>query len=173
MICPDCGYDNIEGVDGCEQCGQPLVDFDPASCELEESISRHSIAVLTPKPVVTIPSTTTVRDSIRTMAEKNIGCVLVKDCERLAGVFTERDVLNRITPDLDALDEPVGNFMTRSPETIRRQDSIAYALHQMDIGGYRHMVIVDRYGSPTGILSVRDILRFLCVRFAEIRSENH
>jgi CBS domain-containing protein len=173
MICPDCGYDNIEGVDGCEQCGQPLVDFDPASCELEESISRHSIAVLTPKPVVTIPSTTTVRDSIRTMAEKNIGCVLVKDCERLAGVFTERDVLNRITPDLDALDEPVGNYMTRSPETIRRQDSIAYALHQMDIGGYRHMVIVDRYGSPTGILSVRDILRFLCVRFAEIRSENH
>jgi CBS domain-containing protein len=173
MICPDCGYDNIEGVDGCEQCGQPLVDFDPTSCELEESISRHSIAVLTPKPVVTIPSTTTVRDSIRTMAEKNIGCVLVKDCERLAGVFTERDVLNRITPDLDALDEPVGNYMTRSPETIRRQDSIAYALHQMDIGGYRHMVIVDRYGSPTGILSVRDILRFLCVRFAEIRSENH
>ena len=54
MICPDCGYDNIEGVDGCEQCGQPLVDFDPTSCELEESISRHSIAVLTPKPVVTI-----------------------------------------------------------------------------------------------------------------------
>jgi CBS domain-containing protein len=173
MICPDCGYDNIEGVDGCEQCGQPLVDFDPATCELEESISRHSIAVLTPKPVVTIPSTTTVRESIRTMAEKNIGCVLVKDSERLAGVFTERDVLNRITPDLDALDEPVSNYMTRSPETIRRQDSIAYALHQMDIGGYRHMVIVDRYGSPTGILSVRDILRFLCVRFAEIRSERH
>jgi CBS domain-containing protein len=171
MICPDCGYDNIEGVDGCEQCGQPLVDFDPASCELEESISRHSIAVLSPKPAVTLQGTTTVRDSIRMMAEKKIGCVLVKDGERLAGVFTERDVLNRITPDMTALDEPVSNYMTRSPETIRRQDSIAYALHQMDIGGYRHMVIVDRYGEPTGVLSVRDILRFLCVRFAEIRSE--
>jgi predicted transcriptional regulator len=97
--------------------------------------------------------------------------VLVKDGERLAGVFTERDVLNRITPDLKALDEPVSNYMTRSPATIRRQDSIAYALHQMDIGGYRHMVVVDRYGEPNGVLSVRDILRFLCVRFAEIRSE--
>ena len=64
----------------------------------------------------------------------------------------------------------LATYMTRSPETIRRQDSIAYALHQMDIGGYRHMVVVDRYGTPTGILSVRDILRFLCVRFAEIRT---
>ncbi len=170
MICPDCGYDNIEGVDGCEQCGQPLVDFDPSTCELEESISRHSIAVLAPKPAICISAETTVREAVQTMAQKNIGCLLVKESEQLAGVFTERDVLNRISQDLSALDEPVSAYMTRSPETIRRQDSIAYALHQMDIGGYRHMVVVDRYGTPTGILSVRDILRFLCVRFAEIRT---
>jgi len=173
MICPDCGHDNIEGVDGCEQCGQPLVDFDVSTCELEESISRHSIAVLSPKPACCVPAYTTVGESIRTMAQKNIGCVVVKDGERLAGVFTERDVLNRITPDLAALDEPVSSYMTPSPVTIRRQDSIAYALHAMDIGGYRHMVVVDRYGAPNGIVSVRDILRFLCVRFAEIRSGLH
>ena len=82
MICPDCGYDNIEGVDGCEQCGQPLVDFDPSTCELEESISRHSIAVLAPKPAVCISAETTVREAIATMAQKNIGCVLVKEAER-------------------------------------------------------------------------------------------
>jgi CBS domain-containing protein len=171
MICPDCGFDNIEGVDGCEQCGQPLVDFDASTCELEESISRHSVAVLAPKPAVCITAETTVREGIRMMAQRNIGCVLVNEGERLAGVFTERDVLNRISSNLDALDEPVSNYMTRSPVTIRRQDSLAYALHAMDIGGYRHMVVVDRYGAPTGIFSVRDILRFLCVRFAEIRSD--
>ena len=100
MICPDCGYDNIEGVDGCEQCGQPLVDFDPSTCELEESISRHSIAVLAPKPAVCISAETTVREAVQTMAQKNIGCLLVKEAELLAGVFTERDVLNRISQDL-------------------------------------------------------------------------
>ena len=136
MICPDCGYDNIEGVDGCEQCGQPLVDFDPSTCELEESISRHSIAVLAPKPAVCISAETTVREAVQTMAQKNIGCLLVKEAEQLAGVFTERDVLNRISQDLSALDEPVSNYMTRSPETIRRQDSIAYALHA---DGYRRL----------------------------------
>jgi CBS domain-containing protein len=169
MICPDCGYDNIEGVDWCEQCGQPLVEFD-AGCELEESISRHSIRVLSPKPAISVRATCTVREAVRMMAQQNIGCLLVSDESGLAGVFTERDILNRVSPDMTALDRPVRDFMTRSPETIRRQDSIAYALHAMDIGGYRHMAVVDSSGAPTGILSVRDILRFLCVRFAEIRS---
>jgi CBS domain-containing protein len=171
MICPDCSFDNIEGVDWCEACGQPLVDFDPATCELEESISRHSIRVLAPKPAVTIPASRSVREAIREMAGKNIGCLLVTDGANVVGIFTERDVLNRVSADLTgALDQPVSKFMTASPETIRRQDSIAYALHAMDIGGYRHMPVVDKAGVPNGILSVRDILRFLCVRFAEIRS---
>lgn len=169
MICPDCGHDNIEGDDICEQCGQPLIELDP-TCEFEASISRHSIRVLMPKPPITIPPTCTVRDAVKMMAQKKIGCLLVEDHETLLGVFTERDVLNRVTPDLAALDKPVRDYMTRSPETIRRQDSIAYALHAMDIGGYRHMPVVNDAGSPTGILSVRDILRFLCVKFAAIRS---
>jgi CBS domain-containing protein len=170
MIGPDCGYDNIEGVDSCEQCGQTLVEFDSATCEFEASISRHSIRVLSPKVAVSVPPSCTVREAVRMMAQKNIGCLLVQDASGVAGVFTERDVLNRISPDMTALDRPVQEYMTRSPETIRRQDSIAYALHAMDIGGYRHMAVVDSSGAPTGILSVRDILRFLCVKFAEIRS---
>jgi CBS domain-containing protein len=170
MICPDCSFDNIEGVDWCEACGQPLVDFDPATCELEESISKHSIRVLAPKQPVAISASKTVREAIGTMAEKNIGCVLIADGKNVVGIFTERDVLNRVSADLTALDAPVSKFMTPSPETIRRQDSIAYALHAMDIGGYRHIPVVDKTGAPDGILSVRDILRFLCVRFAEIRS---
>ena len=170
MICPDCGYDNIEGVDWCEQCGQPLVEFDPATCELEESISRHSIRVLSPKPAI---SRSVVVHGPRSRADdgpKEHRLPAGAGCSCVVGVFTERDVLNRISPDLTALDKPVSDYMTRSPETIRRQDSIAYALHAMDIGGYRHMAVVDSSGAPTGILSVRDILRFLCVRFAEIRS---
>jgi CBS domain-containing protein len=171
VICPNCSYDNIDGVDTCDECGQPLVDFDPAGCELEESISRHSIRVLAPKPPLTVSSAATVREAVQMMAEKNIGALLVEQDRSVVGIFTERDVLNRVTPRLaDALDRPVCEYMTRSPETIRRRDSIAYALHAMDIGGYRHMPVVDEYGAANGILSVRDILRFLCVRFAEIRS---
>lgn len=170
MICPGCKYDNIDGVDECEQCGLPLWEFDPAGGDLEQSIAKHSIRVLVPKSPLAVSSKTTVRDAIAHMIEEKVGCMLVVDNGQLAGIFTERDVLYRIADNLSALDAPVRDYMTVGPQTITSQDSIAYALQQMDSGGYRHMPIVDAQGKPVGIISVRDILRFLCVRFAEIRA---
>ncbi|MEX0718496.1 MAG: CBS domain-containing protein [Planctomycetaceae bacterium] len=172
MICPDCSHDNITGVDLCEACGQPLAEFDPAGSDLEQSISRHTVRVLVPKRPVTVDSSTPVRECIREMADRGFGCLLVEEDGKLAGVFTERDVLDRISGDLDLAEAPVAEFMTRDPVTISRNDSIAYALHQMDLGGYRHMPIVDAEGRPNGIISVRDILRFLCVRFAALRDDD-
>jgi len=170
MICPDCRYDNIPGVDECEQCGGALVQFDPSGDELEQTISRHNVEVLCPQTPVTIEVSTSVREAIRELVDNKIGCLLVVADGELAGIFTERDVLNKVSADLNTLDRPVSGFMTSSPETITKQDSIAYALHTMDLGGYRHLPIVDG-GRPTGVISVRDILRFLCIRFAELRSQ--
>jgi CBS domain-containing protein len=171
MICPDCGYDNIEGVDLCETCGQPLVDVESAGSELEESISRHNIDVLPTKTPVLVSSTTSVREAVDEMVSHRLGCVLVVDNEELVGIFTERDLLNKVSADLHELDRPVSDLMTSSPETITKQDSIAYALHAMDLGGYRHIPIVDSQSKlPTGVISIRDILRFLCIRFAKLRS---
>lgn len=171
MLCPACGFDNIDGVDDCEDCGQPLVEFDPKGGELEESITRHTVEVLCPKEPITVESSTIVREVVVQMVERKIGCLLVEDRDQLVGVFTERDVLNKVSSDLSALERPVSEFMTPSPVTISREDSIAYALQCMDLGGYRHMAIVDDSGKARGIISIRDILRFLCVRFGEIRSQ--
>jgi len=171
MLCPGCGFDNIEGMDNCEECGQPLVTLDPSGGELEQAISRHAIRVLCPKPPLTIGPLEPVSTAIATMSEQNVGCLLVLDEQGdLVGIFTERDVLNRFSDDLSRLPDPVGEFMTPDPATVSQDDSIAYALHAMDLGGYRHLPVVDAEDRPTGIISVRDILKFLCVRFAELRS---
>ena len=172
MICPDCGHDNIEGDDVCEACGQPLVEFDPSGSDLEQSISRHNVEVLCPKKPVTVEACIAVRQAIGLMVERRIGCLIVQENSRLAGIVTERDVLNKVSGDLQILDKPVSAIMTRSPTCITSEDSIAYALHTMDLGGYRHLPVVDEAGSPTGVISIRDILRFLCVRFAELRAGN-
>lgn len=169
MICPDCFHDNIEGVDVCEECGQSLTVFDVGT-EFEQSICRHSIRVLVPKSPESVPASTKVRDAIQKMVQLRIGCVLVEDGGKLVGVFTERDVLNRVATQTEALDRPVSEVMTSALETITKEDSIAYALHTMDVGGYRHMPIVDASGRGVGIVSMRDILRFLCVRFAALRA---
>lgn len=170
MICPDCRYDNIPGVDVCEQCGQPLVAFDNSGSELEQSITRHDVDVLCPKTPIAVDASSTVREAVAEMVARKIGCLLVQQDGELVGIFTERDVLNRISGDLSLLDQPVSEFMTRTPATITPRDSIAYALQTMGLGGYRHLPVVADDGRPRGIISIRDILRFLCVRFAELRS---
>jgi len=172
MLCPDCGHDNIAGVDLCEECGQTLVLFDSAGDELEVSISRHPIDVLNPRAPAMVGTATSTRDAVGEMVERGIGCLLVEQNGALVGIVTERDILNRVSADPQrCLQRPVSEFMTPAPETITRQDSIAYALHAMDLGGYRHIPVVDVDGRPIGIISVRDILRFLAIRFAQLRSE--
>ena len=171
MICPDCTHDNIDGVDDCAACGQPLVLLDPAGGELEQSITRHTIAVLCPKTPLTVTTTMPTSDALALMVEHNVGCLLiVDDHNSLTGIFSERDVLTHVSSNPESQARSVVAYMTEQPVTARQDDSIAFALHAMHVGGYRHLPIVDEAGCPQGIVSVRDILRFICVRFGELRS---
>ena len=168
MHCPDCGHDNIEGVDHCDACGQSLAELDFSGSELEQTITRETIQSLKPHVPVAIAPGTTVRDAIQALVAKGIGCVLVEDGRELVGIFTERDVVNRISENPAVMDRPVREFMTQSPTTVTLGDSIAYAMHTMDLGGYRHLPVVEADGKPQGIISIRDILGYLCDRFAEL-----
>jgi len=169
MICPQCGFDNIAGIDDCEACSQPLVAFDPSGGELEQSINRHTVGSLVVKNPVTLAPDQTVREAIDAMTTNHIGAVLVAENDELVGIFTERDVLNKTSSNPDRLDQPIASHMTAAPATINGEDSIAYALHAMDVGGYRHLPVMDPEDHPSGVISVRDILRFLGVRFAALR----
>jgi CBS domain-containing protein len=51
--------------------------------------------------------------------------------------------------------------MTKEPQSLDLQAKVVFALQRMDLGGFRHIPIVDAEGHPTGIISVRDILRYL------------
>lgn len=168
MICPDCSHDNIEGDDHCAACGQPLVNIEISGSELEQTITRETIKVLSPRPQYAIDPDTTVSEAVQSLVDKKIGCLLVEEAGELVGIFTERDVLNRISENPRLMSQPVRDFMTRSPTTVRMDDSMAYALHAMDLGGYRHLPVVDGDGKAQAIISIRDILSYLCDRFAEL-----
>jgi len=170
MICPFCSHDNIAGDDFCAECGQSLVGLGDGGTDLVETISRHNVNVLNPRPPVAVEPASTLQEAIGAMLENRIGCLLVTTDATLLGIITERDVLNKAADDPANLQRPIVEFMTAAPETITGQDSIAYALHAMDLGGYRHLPILDGRGRPTGIISMRDILRFLTVRFADART---
>jgi CBS domain-containing protein len=60
--------------------------------------------------------------------------------------------------------------MTAAPATATKSDSLGFAMQSMDLGGYRHLPIVNSAGIATGIISSRDLLRFMAVKYAASRS---
>lgn len=109
--------------------------------------------------VLTVGPETTVADTARRMAERRVGAVLVLDGTRLAGIFTERDVLKAVAEGLEAAaGMPVSALMTRHPETIEPGDTTEHAATLMIHGGFRHLPVVEA-GTVVGIVSIRDLMR--------------
>lgn len=164
MICPNCGHDNLPGGEECSSCQQDLTQLDrpTANNRVEQSLMDDRVGLLKPRKSVTVRPATTVREAMQTMLGSGVGSLLVVDTAgQLLGVFTERDLLTKVA-GLAAgwADRPVEAFMTPKPETVTLNDTLAFALHKMDIGGYRHLPVV-RAGKPEGVISVRDMLRHI------------
>ncbi|MCA9245990.1 MAG: CBS domain-containing protein [Planctomycetales bacterium] len=154
-------------VDAGEQQATEL-DADPGgrtpANPLEEAILQDDISALSPRPHPWVAPDTPISQVLEKLTESNVGCVLVMDGEELLGVFTERDALMKLNVDYAELkDHPVSEYMTPKPRTLGENDKIAFALHRMDVGGYRHLPIL-RDGKPTGIISIRDILKYMAQR---------
>ena len=61
-------------------------------------------------------------------------------------------------------DKPVSTAMTENPTTLRLRDKIAFALHRMNVGGFRHIPLVDDNDRLVGVISIRGILAYLTER---------
>ena len=164
MICPTCNFDNLPGSEQCYHCLHDLTQLDRpmAHDRVERSLMDDPVSVLRPRPAVTLSPEATVGEAMRTMLDSNIGALLVVDATgRLLGVFSERDLLTKVAlTGPGHADRPVSEFMTGNPETVREGDSLSFALHKMDGGGYRHLPVL-RDGRVQGMISVRDMLRHI------------
>jgi len=163
MVCPDCGHDNIDGVDACDHCGQNLssVDIPGPKAGLQRAIMETPLRDLEPALALTVTPRDTVSRAIRMMRERRQGSVLVMEGRTLVGIFTERDALTRLTgkaynPETLLVSE----VMTRDPKVLREEDTLAYAMHCMAVGSYRHIPILGKDGPPR-FISVRGVLRYL------------
>lgn len=166
ILCPYCDAENIEGADTCAECEAPLTDLSipkPAT-RVEADLLRDRIERLWPKSPSKVSPDTPVRDVLQKMVGETIGCVMVVDGDRLVGIFSERDALMKLNTDAAKyFDRPISQFMTPDPVTLETSDKIAFALHKMNVGGYRHIPILFQ-GKLAGVISIRDILRYLTER---------
>ncbi len=103
----------------------------------------------------------TAAEAIREMLEKRTGAAAVLDDNRVvAGIFTERDVLRKLSLDSRAAaDIPVREVMTTPVVLATKEISPAEALHVMVEAHHRHLPIVDENGRLLGMLSMRHVLQ--------------
>ena len=164
MLCPSCGYDNIEGADRCEECVTPLRQLDVPRADGAEGLARHVMADdlrELDQEFVGISSDTPAVEAIDRMKAAHVGCALVIDDGRLLGIFTERDVLNKLTGKA-ALGPttPVKELMSPNPETLRETDTVATALNKMSMGRYRHIPVRKSDGTYA-VTSIKHVLKYI------------
>jgi CBS domain-containing protein len=160
MLCPSCGHTNLPGADSCTRCELPLTTLDgPAPADpVEGSLMTDPVSVLKPNPPVTVRDSTPLDAAIVAMMSHGVGALLVLSADgALAGILTERDFLTKIAGHPGYERKPVSEFMTPNPETVGPEDPLAFAVRKMDVGGYRHLPVVEN-GRPVGVVSVRDVL---------------
>ncbi len=112
------------------------------------------------RPLVTIPSGTTMLDAAKLMVENNMGLLVIcdtRDKTKLAGVVSERDIMKAIASG-KKLTAPIDEVSTKQVITVKASSNVAEAAKTMNKHRIRHVVVVDEQGKLVGVVSMRDLV---------------
>ncbi len=143
-------------------------EIDEAEQKLSKEALLEPVTALPLRDPTTLPAGASVIEAVDLLVRESVGAVLVVREGHLEGIFSERDLLRLLSePDADLSATRVDQVMTREPQSLRADNSIADALSLMHRGGYRHVPIVDEERRPVGIVSVRDIVGYIVDYFPQ------
>lgn len=170
MICPACGSENIDGIDRCENCLAPFRDLDVPRADAAEGLARSvmedRLSQLDYVDPILVSGDTPAGEVAQRMKAAQSGCALVVENGKLAGIFTEHDLLERFTsppgagPITWCSDLPVAQLMSSNPEKLHEHDSVAAALNKMSMGRYRHLP-VERADGSYAVASIKSVLKYI------------
>jgi CBS domain-containing protein len=103
----------------------------------------------------------TVAEAARLMDESNVGCVLVMDHGRLAGLFSERDLLCGYARQGAAFgDQPLSAVMVRKPFVVPPSMTVEKAMVRCTDRRVRHLPVMDG-DELLGLISIGDLVRLV------------
>ena len=118
--------------------------------------------VLNSKPeqtVYTIAQTASVYDTIKLMADKHIGAVIVTDGETIAGIVTERDYARKVVlMERASKETPVADIMTSQVRYVHLDQTTDDCMALMTEKRMRHLPVIDG-GKLVGMISIGDLVK--------------
>ena len=109
--------------------------------------------------MICVSPDTTIFDTLNKMLESKIGAILVKDGDKIVGIWTERDLMrNAVEPGFDPKTAKIGDYMTTDLLAAPYNATVYYLKDQFLGRRLRHLLI-ERDGEYIGILSTGDVIR--------------
>ena len=109
--------------------------------------------------VFAIAPDTTVSDACRTLDEKGVGALVVCDGDRVAGVFSERDVVRALAIDgAAALARPVADYMTAKVIFAEPREEMSALMARMTDRRIRHLPVLEGQ-RLIGVVSIGDVVK--------------
>lgn len=132
---------------------------------LEQELKTEQVTHLDLTGFCMVASGTAVQDALNEMRRQNVNVCMVTAGEKLAGIFTDRDVLSRVSTQPNVLSQPIETVMTADPITIGPETSAAAALWLMDAKGFRNLPVVDADGRILGAMTHQAVIHYLAARY--------
>ncbi|HYV24712.1 MAG TPA: CBS domain-containing protein [Pyrinomonadaceae bacterium] len=120
----------------------------------------QKVSVLPTDDYVVVSPFTPLAQAIEAMKNDEGGCVIVSDDGRVAGIFTERDLLTKVLGEDADLNSPIKDWMQAQVETLTPEATIGEAVRLMNERSFRNIPIV-KDGELHGSISVFDIITYL------------
>jgi len=121
--------------------------------------TAHDILILNNRPMITGDSKLTVLEAVKILNKNNIGALVVTEHNKIAGIFTERDLLkNLLSEDFDINKSIISDYMTRQIIAAPHNSSV-YKLLDVFLGKRFRHIFIERNGEYIGILSMGDVIK--------------
>ena len=163
MLCPACGYENLPGVDFCQECLSSLshLDVNTSNTEsrIEKAILKEKVYQILSAPSISVSPDTTLGESIKLMSMNKTYSLVIVDDKKIIGIFTERSFVRRAAFGYpDNKNKSIRNFMAQDPVVLKSTDKTVNALHLMFVAGYSYAIIDE---DPPRVISIKDILQYV------------
>lgn len=118
--------------------------------------------------VIQIGSDATLRDAVKLLIDKRIGCVPVVDHGQVVGILSERDVVRAVGErGAEVLEAVISSVMTSPAVTIEQDMHAISALSLMTRRRVRHLPVIEN-GKMIGFVSIGDLVKY---RIDQIEAE--
>lgn len=132
---------------------------------IERDLHTEPVAQLDLSEYTLVETGTSVRETVAKMRAEKHNCAFITHNGKLAGIFTDRDVLRRVVDRPDLWDHPVDEVMTHRPKFIRAEQPTGDALRIMNDFHFRNTPVLEEEALGEGGTIIGNLTHFSIIRY--------